>query len=812
MATAAAGTTLNGTAQPGELYAFQLGVWAVHKPVTLSLATVDWTDLSSGDAAAAIPSRLITCSNIEGVDFRGQAFTQAKTIPKGTLGSVWLLVPVPPDAAPGTEYTGRLTVEHVFDIELTVNKTATAPIPNAGADDLWRMARLGWLDSTLGIDRSVSAPYSPVTVADGASSIVVEVSQHNRSVSFGGAGGGSGFTLVDAISVAGKPVLAASVVVAVDGDTIVGGAPTLARHDAASAMIVRIGRSAGKDLLVNSTVEVNYDGYIEVAIALQATGASALTKLRNVSVTWTLPVAAAKYAMGLGKEGYTRSNTYPAGIGFNWTADNTNNGRNQLWVGNYNRGLRMKWKGESSDWNSPLHTQFLGPPLWAGDSGISGGITMSPEDDCNVVITGFTGLIVVNRTAKVLKLDMLVTPVKELDLATHFSRDRYYQYGYNGRAGPSDIADMGVKVLNLHQGTDLNPFINYPFDPVASDLMKNFSDTAKSLGVKSTCIYYTTRELSNRCYEMPTLMNLATPTDHVYDTGEDGGAPWLQEHLPVGGYTRRWSNALDGGQMDAAIGDASLSRWVNYYVRGLSWLRSNGPRIDGLYLDELSFGRETMQRMRKAADVKPGALFDLHSCSKSHCGIAPYAPHSSSMLIYAAHFPYLNSLWFGEGFSSDAEPDFWLIEMSGLAFGIPAEQLSSPNLWRGMVFAEGARPAPALWKAWDAYALTTPGTTLVGWWDDEPLATVSGADVAAAGGVKASVYVIPGSPPRYVLAIASWAQHNVTVSIQFDAGIGSHPMVSALEIDNFQPAVASIDAAALEIAPGKGWLLAVDPS
>jgi len=52
---------------------------------------------------------------------------------------------------------------------------------------------------------------------------------------------------------------------------------------------------------------------------------------------------------------------------------------------------------------------------------------------------------------------------------------------------------------------------------------------------------------------------------------------------------------------------------------GLAWLRANGPKIDGLYLDELSFGRATMQRMRKAADVKPGALFDLHSCNKHVC-------------------------------------------------------------------------------------------------------------------------------------------------------------------------------------------------
>ena len=44
----------------------------------------------------------------------------------------------------------------------------------------------------------------------------------------------------------------------------------------------------------------------------------------------------------------------------------------------------------------------------------------------------------------------------------------------------------------------------------------NFSNQAKALGVKKTCIYYTTRELSNRCYEMPTLRNLASPTDHFF--------------------------------------------------------------------------------------------------------------------------------------------------------------------------------------------------------------------------------------------------------------------------------------------------------
>ena len=63
--------------------------------------------------------------------------------------------------------------------------------------------------------------------------------------------------------------------------------------------------------------------------------------------------------------------------------------------------------------------------------------------------------------------------------------------------------------------------------------------------------------------------------------------------------------------------------------------------------------------------------------------------------------------------------------MSGIPFGIHAEQLTSPNLWRGMVFAEGARPAPDLWKAWDSLGLVDEGVELVGWWEPRPLVTVT---------------------------------------------------------------------------------------
>ena len=144
--------------------------------------------------------------------------------------------------------------------------------------------------------------------------------------------------------------------------------------------------------------------------------------------------------------------------------------------------------------------------------------------------------------------------------------------------------------------------------------------------------------------------------------------------------------------------------------------------------------------------------------------------------------------------------------MSGLPMGIPAEQLTSPNLWRGMVFAEGARPAPSLWKAWDALRLTAPGTKIIGWWDDKPLATVSMPDV------RASVYVVGGGggeSASYVLAIASWHAQNATVAVVLDKSIGADAKVSAINITGFHPAAADVDLSKLTIAPGKGFLLSI---
>ena len=128
--------------------------------------------------------------------------------------------------------------------------------------------------------------------------------------------------------------------------------------------------------------------------------------------------------------------------------------------------------------------------------------------------------------------------------------------------------------------------------------------------------------------------------------------------------------------------------------------------------------------------------------------------------------------------------------MSGIPFGIHAEQLSAPNLWRGMVFAEGARPAPALWKAWDSLGLVEDGVKLVGWWDSAPLVTVTEhSSNSSTPLVFASVY-LRTSPaattagpamPKAVIAVASWASTGtISCTLNIDwAKLGLSAEVSA---------------------------------
>ena len=164
-----------------------------------------------------------------------------------------------------------------------------------------------------------------------------------------------------------------------------------------------------------------------------------------------------------------------------------------------------------------------------------------------------------------------------------------------------------------------------------------------------------------------------------------------------------------------AVADSGLSRLANWYVAGIQWLVSRGAAaVDGIYLDGIGHDRTTMKRSRKVLDHAPGRPRGLID---HHCGQSFWGPGGmvSCALTHMEHFAYIDSLWYGESFnyqsatSDHAGPNstdqaYWLVEISGLPFGLWNDMLaqriqwepcfdsfSCTNPWRGMIYGMTAR-------------------------------------------------------------------------------------------------------------------------
>ena len=185
---------------------------------------------------------------------------------------------------------------------------------------------------------------------------------------------------------------------------------------------------------------------------------------------------------------------------------------------------------------------------------------------------------------------LLVTPVK---LATREHWNWRYVQRRSGYLPVEEEAKCGVKIINIHQGNDLNPYINYPFLTVGE--LQRYVDEAKSRGMKVK-LYYTLRELSVHIVELWMLRSL---DNEIFSAGagiadpealarqsmyrNHTGESWICEHL-IDDYCAAWHSPLSEGEIDAAIETAGLSRLHNYYIECLRWLFEN-IGIRGVYLD-----------------------------------------------------------------------------------------------------------------------------------------------------------------------------------------------------------------------------------
>jgi hypothetical protein len=206
--------------------------------------------------------------------------------------------------------------------------------------------------------------------------------------------------------------------------------------------------------------------------------------------------------------------------------------------------------------------------------------------------------------------------------------------------------------------------------------------------------------------------------------------------------------------------------------------------------------------MRKVLDrARPGCLIDLHSNTLFSKGPANQ---------YTEFFPYVDRLWFGEGFKyDDMSPAQWLVESSGIPFGLMGDMLEGGgNRWRGMVFGMTTRlpwvnSGPReVWKVWDEFGIGE--ARMLGWWDKDCPVRTGREDVLA------TAYVKPG---KTLIALASWAPDKTEIHLQFNwPALGLDPAKARLvapEIKDYQPAKEWHPEDLIPVEPKRGWLLYV---
>ena len=773
----------NGEARPGEFYVFQLGLYA--KDGLVESVAVAFSDLKSDDGAA-IPASALRCFNTGGTDWLGRSFKKTVDIPKGKVQALWCGVDVPEGIAAGT-YRGTVTVDPARRKPTKIYvkmKIAGEPIPERGDGDLWRLARLRWLDSTIGIDDGVAAPYTPLIIGD------TTIDCLGRCISLDAQTGlpseiVSTFPMtVDSTDAPPKPILAAPMqfVAQTAGGEVQwkGGKTTFLKKTPGN--VTWESTSTAGPMTLHCWAKMEFDGYVNYRITLSTTEDVALTDTR-LNVPYS--AGAAKYIMGLGCRGGKRPKRWE----WKWNIAKANN---FLWLGDVNAGMQLKLKGPNYRWCLyTLEDRGL-PKAWDNEG--RGSCVVEEVGEDTVLAKAQSGPMKLKAGEKrEYWFGILPTPLKVLD-------KRHWSWRYFHNAGVpnlDEVAKKGVTVVNIHQAARLNPYINYPF--LQTEELSQYVKQGHEKGLKVKA-YYTVRELSNFCAEIFPCRSLG---HEIFTGGSGGGSTWLREHL-VSDYDPAWHDPI-GKKVDAAIATNSLSRWHNYYLEGLRWLIEH-VGIDGLYLDGIGYDRDIMQRVRKVMDgARPGCLIDFH-CG-NHFGFRDLRINNACQFMEL--FPYIDSLWFGEGFSYDAPPDLWLVEISGIPYGLFGEMLGGHvNPWRGMIYGEtgrlgwGANPE-SVWKLWDDFGIAE--AKMIGYWvPDCPVKT--GRD-----DILATAYVRKG---RTLVAIASWAPTVEECKLKIDwKALGLDPAKATLyapPVEGIQPAAQFKPDEAFPVVPGRGWMFWID--
>jgi len=799
-------TSFSVTAQPGEYYVYQLAVWAMKKDVRN--VQIKFSDLKD-EGGHIIDTSRMTCFNTGGINYRGNAFSKRINIPAGRIQALWIGVDL--EGIDKGNYAGSVTVvsgKEEQSIPLQFN-VAGDLVPNHGYNEGSRLSRLNWLNSRLGIDDEITNGYLPVKIENNTIHIL------GRTLSIAANGLPSAISSFftpsnQSLTETGEAILSSPIRFIIekeDGDIIRLSPGKLNITERTASRLSWTVLNTSKDCDLECKGQMEFDGFVDYRLKLTA---NLPLKLKNIRLEIQLDKDKAEYMMGLGHEGGKRSPDWK------WKWDVSKN-QDMLWVGAVNGGLRIKLKAEN--YVRPLVNIYYGfgplntPASWGNDG--RGGVNVKQVNG-EVKINAYSGDREMEPGEQLnYDFELLITPFRVLNRDTQF-KDRYYHGGGSNTSVKIEAAkNTGSNIINIHHAEDIYPFINYPhLDANVSELTQLVADAhSEKLRMK---LYYTTRELTKNLPEFWAFNSLngevifpgpgnASRTEALHP---DGPNEWLVNNLREN-YIPAWYNLVKEGKFkgetDLSVITTPDSRLNNFYVAGLDWMVQN-LSIDGVYIDDSALDRYTLQRARKIIDRhRPDGRMDLHSWNHFNA----WAGYAHCLNLYMDLLPYFDLVWIGEGRDYDRLPDHWLIEVSGIPFGLPGQMLQGGgNPWRGMVYGITNRVGwtknspEYLWKFFDDYRLAE--REMIGYWDNTCPVHTDNTNLIA------SVF---RGPEDVVIAIGNWSDEKQSGSLEINwKSININPEKCTFlvpGINEFQKPAQMTSGESLLIEGGKGLIIVV---
>lgn len=766
--------------EKGEYFAFQVGVFASKKAV--KNLNITWDDLKyDGQIIKADAMEII---NRDIVDIYGKKSTKSISVAKDKVQALWFVVAIPEDAKSGN-YTTTLkfadgNAKQIITLSLNVKEGEALPFN--GTLDSWRMSRIKWLNIPAGLSENIPAPYKAIEVNGD------KVTATGKEITFDKTG------FPRNIKVFGNEVLAAPVkldITITDKQIvpIVSSCKVVKENNRVARVV---STSKDNNLSIVNNVRIEYDGYMFFNTVITA---EKDIKISDISLNVPYKTNVAKYMMGFD---IGRGGLLPDKVNYKWQ----NRPNNKAWLGNVNAGMRIKLRGDKElehVWAEYTSEANGIPQSWNNDG--KGGAKVTKEANF-VKLVAYTGDRVLKKGETLeLNFSLLPTPVKPRDEKTYLP-----PVAWNNRMSFLQVHQnkgLGSNSAVLFHGTDENPCINYPL--FKRDAITEWCKAAHKENQKAL-IYYKIGELTNFATEFMVLKSL---NDEIFDTTGNGvGDSYLMEHLD-GNFTARWCATPWG---DNALFDGSVmlnggTRWENFYINSLEIFLKE-CRIDGLYFDGMGYSRYFMQRIRSLAN-EHHKNFHLDF----HCGNT-ITRRSNSYLDVMEHLPYFDTTWIGEGFNYNLGPDFYLVELSGIPFGVPNSMLQyGGNPWRGMLYGMTNRPLgnhsanPShLWNFFDKVKMGS--ARMIGYWEEKkcPAATDNKDTLC-------TVYKFPDN--RAIIAVATWDSVDVKCKVNVDwKKLGIDPAKSVIytpQIPGFQDERFFDLSKEITVPGGKGFLIMVEP-